>query len=484
MLYLLSMGKLTFHGGALSVTGANYLLETEKSKVLVDCGLFQGGKRCNPENYEDFPYNPSEIDAVFITHAHIDHIGRLPKLIKDGYSGPIYATAPTLALAAIMLDDSQGLLEHECKGKRHQLYSRADVQKTVEYFKPIEYGNINQALKDIKVRFRDAGHILGSSIIEIWVQNQSSQTVPTTVGSDSAVADGNQDIKFVFSGDLGNSPTPLLNDTEFIEDADYVLVESVYGNRIHEDREERKELLENAIEDTISRGGTLMVPSFAIERTQEMLYELNSLVKNNRIPKIPIFLDSPLAIDATKVYRKYKNFFNKNTMQFLKSGRKLFKFPNLKFTYSTKESKAINNVPSPKMIIAGSGMSTGGRILHHEKRYLSDPNSMLLIIGYQAKGTLGRKLFDGEKEIKLFGETIQVNCNIRAIGGYSAHADQKGLYEWVNAIKKGGEESGRVLKKVFCIQGEEEAAHALATKIRDNLIIDAHVPKKGEVFEF
>lgn len=443
------------------MTGANYLIETASSKIIVDCGMFQGRRRCDPRNYGDFPYKPASLDAVFITHAHIDHIGRLPKLIKDGFSGPIYATGATADLAAVMLDDSQKIIKKDCKGDDGPMYSKKDVNLTAKYFRPTDYGKIIEVTKDIRVRFRDAGHILGSSIIEVWVSENDKET------------------KIVFSGDLGNPPTPLLRPTEYIDDAHYVLVESVYGDRIHEDRQERKELLENAIEDTVTQGGVLMVPAFALERTQEMLYEINALVENNRIPKVPIFMDSPLAINTTRVYQKYTGYFNKKATYLIKSGDALFKFPNLKFTYTTKESKAINDVAPPKVIIAGSGMSTGGRIIHHERRYLSDPKSMLLIIGYQAQGTLGRRILDGAKEVKMFGERIPIRCRIRAIGGYSAHADQEGLYKWIDHIRRGGK-----LKRVYCIQGEEKAANALATKIRDYMAVDAEVPKHGESFEF
>jgi len=456
------MARIYFHGGALSVTGANYLLETEKSKIIVDCGMFQGSKHSEEQNYENFPYNPAEVDAVFITHSHIDHIGRLPKLVKDGYKGPIYSTPPTVDITPVMLDDSQGIIAQEADREGIEpLYSKDDVMETAGRFKGIDYNKEINPTQDIRVRFRDAGHILGSAIIEVWVKENDKET------------------KIVFSGDLGNPPTPLLRPTEFIEEADYVLVETVYGNRIHEDRAERKELLENAIEDTVTSGGTLMVPAFALERTQEMLFEIQSLIENNRIPKIPIFLDSPLAINATKAYKKHTSSYNKKTMDFVKKGNKLFDFENLKLTYSTQDSKSINAVSPPKVIIAGSGMSTAGRILHHEKRYLPDPKSMLLIMGYQARNTLGRRILDGADEVKMFGEMVPVRCNIRAIGGYSAHADQDALYHWIEHMHNGGK-----LKKVFCIQGEEEAAQSFAVKLRDNMVVDAHVPKEGEVFEF
>jgi metallo-beta-lactamase family protein len=455
------MAKLTFWGGALQVTGANYLIETKKSKVLVDCGMIQGGKHCDDANYQSFAYEPAHVDAVFLTHAHIDHTGRLPKLIRDGFGGSIFATAPTAELAAVMLDDSQEIVESQCEEEQGPLYSKQDVRDAVAHFRAIDYGATEQATEDIRVRFRDAGHILGSAIVEVWV------------------TEGEKETKLVFSGDLGNTPTPLLNPTEFIDSADYVLVESTYGDRNHEDKDHRRQLLENAIEDTVTSGGTLMVPSFALERTQEILFELNHLVENHRVPKLPIFLDSPLAIDATAVYKKYSSFFNQNATNLINSGDALFQFPRLKFTKPTAASKAINDVPAPKVIIAGSGMSTGGRILHHEKRYLPDEKSMLLIIGYQAEGTPGRRLLEGAKAVTIHGEKVPVRATVRAIGGYSAHADQKGLYGWIEHIRKGGG-----LKRVYCVQGEEKAANALATKLRDSMALKVAVPKHGDSFEF
>ena len=453
------MAKLTFYGGARSVTGANYLIETANTKVLVECGLAQGDRKARDSNYKPFPYDASTVDAVLLTHAHIDHTGRVPKLFKEGFTGRIIATVPTVDLMKIMLEDSAGLLANEARReKKEALYSEADADYTADHAEGIKYGKEIKISPEIRVRFRDAGHILGSAIIEMWI------TEP-----------GRDEVKIVFSGDLGNPPTPLLPPTEYIDKADYVLVESAYGNRLHENAQERKNILEDVIENTVSRGGTLMIPSFAIERTQELLFELNELIENHRIPRVPIFIDSPLAIKATAIYRKHESYYNKKAKYIIDSGDKVFKFPGLKFTKSTAQSKAINNVPSPKIIIAGSGMSTGGRILHHEIRYLPDPNSTLLIIGYQVYGTLGRRLLDGAKQVTIMGKKVSVRARSKAIGGYSAHADQAGLINWVKHI--------RGVKQVFVVQGEVEASTTLAQKLKDNYGIDASAPKEGDVVE-
>jgi len=460
------MATLTFHGGARSVTGANYLIETKHSKILVDCGLIQGTRHAEKENYKKFPYDAASIDAVLVTHAHIDHTGRLPKLVKEGFRGKIFMTRPTRDFTEIMLQDSQGIVAEEAEREgREPLYSKEDVVGTTQFIEGVEYGKKIQVTEDVRCRFRDAGHILGSAIIELWLDREASSAKRETV-------------KIVFSGDLGNPPVPLLRPTEYINEADYVVIETTYGDRLHEKREERKDLLEDAIEDACEKGGVLMVPAFALERTQELLYEINSLVENHQIHEVPVFIDSPLAIDATKIYRKYPEYYNKEATYLIESGDQVFQFPRLKFTYSTEESKAINDVPPPKIIIAGSGMSTGGRILHHERRYLPDPKSLLLIIGYQAAGTLGRRIFDGEKDVKIFEESIAVKCGVQAIGGYSAHADQEGLYKWVAHIKKGSR-----LKKIFAVQGEEGPALEFVQLVRDHLGVSAEAPMAGDRVE-
>jgi len=447
--------RLYFYGGARWVTGANYLLETKQNKILIDCGLFQGGQDAKKMNLEKFPYEPKEIEAVLITHAHIDHIGRLPRLVKQGFRGKIFSTWPTKDFSRAMLFDAEEIQEEVAKTTGGQpFYNEADVEKTLELFEGVNYGEKIKLNGDISFCFRDAGHILGSAFIEVFAEGK----------------------KIVFSGDLGNSPVPLLKPAEFISEADYVLVESAYGNKIHETRHKRRDSLEDAIEDTVARGGTLLIPSFALERTQELLYELNLLVENHRVPQTPIFMDSPLAIKLTEIYKKYPEYFNQEATYLIKSGDDLFKFPGLKITKTVEESKQINEISPPKIILAGSGMSTGGRILHHEKRYLADPKNTLLIVCYQVPGTLGRKILDGAKTVRIHQEEIPVNLQVKTIGGYSAHADQEGLYSWVKPMKD-------TLKKVFVVQGEEESALALSQRIKDHLGILAEAPKTGQIEE-
>ena len=480
--------KIIFYGGTKQVTGANYLLDSGTTRILVDCGLNQGSKFAEDMNYADFEYAPKDIDAICITHSHVDHIGRLPKLYKDGFRGIVLGTKPTIELTKLVMSDSLDIIGEEARKDNHPpLYTKEDVIGVNELVRGLNYHEkIN--IGDMDIMLHDAGHILGSSIIEIkWLKDGEAKHI-------------------YFSGDLGNPPTPLLRSTEYIRNADYVVIESAYGNRVHEDVELRREELENTVENTVKNGGTLIIPTFAMERTQELLYELNGLLENKRIPQVPVFIDSPLAIKITAVYKKYHDYFNKEVDYLIKSGDDIFKFPGLKLTSSVQESKAINDISSPKIIIAGSGMSQGGRILHHEIRYLPDSRSTILFIGYQVSGSLGRKILDGQKKVKILGQDINVMCNIKAIGGYSAHADQPALIKWVKASRsylKGTESCNFIkdannlnqetneedntgkhkLKKVFIVQGEKESSDALAVAIRDNLAIDAIVPNEGDEFE-
>jgi len=449
--YLIFM-KLTFCGGARMVTGANYLLESKKGeKFLIDCGLEQGSHYAERQNFKLFPYDPSEITAVFITHSHLDHIGRLPKLIKDGFKGKVFSTPPTKVFAQLILEDSEEILKKEAEREGlDELYTLKDIEKLMACWETVDYHQ-EIFLGSLVVRFLNSGHILGSSFIEISVEGKN----------------------LVFSGDLGNTPPPLIKSLEYLEEGDYCLVESTYGNRIHEPTAALRDLLEDVIEDTIKAGGTLMIPAFAMERTQDLLFHLNELVENKRLPKVPVFVDSPLAIKLSQAYQGFREYFNEETNRFLMIDHTLFNFPGLKKTLTVEESKTINSVPPPKVIIAGSGMSHGGRILHHEFRYLPDPKSTILFIGYQAKGSLGRQILDGAKTVKIFGEEVPVKVQARTISGYSAHADQLQILEWLKPMRF-------TLKKVFVVQGEEEQSLPLAQKIKDNLAVNAEVPFPAE----
>ncbi len=446
--------KLTFYGGAQEVTGACYLLETDSARILIDCGLFQCPRFCAPRNVEDFPFDPAAIDALIVTHGHIDHIGRVPKLARHGFRGRIYSTHPTKDFAALMLEDSLGILEKEARDENTEtFYGEQDIAQALSLWEGKDYGE-EFTVKGVRIRFKNAGHILGSAVAVLTLE------------------DGRE---IAFTGDLGNSPTPLLGSSEIIEGAAYLVIESAYGNRVHEDTGARKAKLERVIEETFARGGALIIPAFSLERTQELLYELNELIENHRIPRVPVFLDSPLAIKATQIYKRHSRYFSKEARALLKEGDDLFGFPGLQMTERTEESKSINGVPSPKVIIAGAGMMQGGRILHHAKRYLPDSKSTLLFIGYQAAGSIGRRLFDGAHEVTIHGETVPVRATIKAIGGYSAHADSDALFEYI-------EHTAGSLKKVFVVQGEPDAALYLVQRLRDNLGIDATAPKYGESF--
>jgi metallo-beta-lactamase family protein len=449
--------KLYFYGGAGIVTGVNYLLEIFQSKILIDCGLFQGDRKLDKKNQEPFPYQPTKIDFVLITHAHLDHIGRLPKLIEDGFKGQIFATAPTIDFARLMLKDSQKILhEKAIRAGVIPLMDGQKIEKIIKMFKPVEYDQSIKLDQEISVCFREAGHVLGSASIEIAAEDK----------------------KIVFSGDLGSGRVPILRKSARIKKADYVVLESAYGGRVHEDSRVSKDMVEDIVEETVARGGVLMIPSFALERTQQILYELNELVENRRIPQMPVFVDSPLAIKLTKIYAQYPQYYDKEAKLLIKSGDDIFKFPSLKLTQTVAESKAINVVTPPKIIIAGSGMSQGGRILHHEVRYLPDSKNTLLIVTYQAQGTLGRKLLEGDKKVKILDQVIPVKARIEHINGYSGHADQKELIDWLSPMV-GSDSTGRP-QKIFVCQGEEKPAQALAQQIKDHLGLSAEVPQLNE----
>lgn len=449
--------KLTFAGGAGWVTGANFLLEKADFKMLVDCGLIQGEHMAEFENWQPWPYDPKTVQVLIITHAHVDHIGRIPKLVHDGFSGRIISTKATRDLAEVMIRDTGHILASSQSGKRFDLdkiYSEQAITKSMKLWETHEYHEKFTLSDDMTVCFKDAGHILGSAMAEISYNNS----------------------KIVFTGDLGNSPSPLLQDTENIYDAKYLVMESVYGDRNHEGRSEREDLLKKAILETYNKKSVLLVPIFSLERTQEFLYEMNNFVESKQVPSMKIFLDSPLAIHVTDVFRKHLNLFKDTVRAQIGQGDNIFEFPGLRETERTEDSKAILAAPNPKIILAGSGMSQGGRILHHEINYLGDPKVTLLLTGYQTPGTLGRLIEEGRKEVMIMNQRVNVRAKVLKIHGYSGHKDSDNLVKFV-------ENSRETLKKVFLVMGEPRSSMFLAQKLKDNLDIVAVVPEVNQSVE-
>jgi metallo-beta-lactamase family protein len=445
------IAKITFAGGTGTVTGANFLFEVGNKKILIDCGLTQGVKLADDLNWDPFPYNPKEIDILFITHAHIDHIGRIPKLISEGFRGVIYSTPPTRDLVLPMLEDTTMILSKNQDFNLDKIYTMDNIKLALSLWKSIPYYQDFNLDEDIKVSLLNAGHILGSAMIKFTINGKN----------------------ILFTGDLGNSPSPILPDTDKITDIDYMIMESVYGDRNHELRDERRKFLEQAIEDNYKRKGALLIPTFSLERSQELLFELNELVENKRIPPMPIFFDSPLGIKLTDVFKKHKEYFNENAKRVMVHDKYIFDFPGLHNTLKSDESRQINKFPNPKVIIAGSGMSSGGRIVHHEHHYLPDPNNTLLLTGYQSAGTPGRLIQEGVKTVKISGEYVEVRSHVVTISGYSGHKDSDNLLNFV-------EDSAETLKKVFVVMGEPKSSMFLVQKIQDNLGIQAYSPEQGE----
>lgn len=445
--------KITFAGGTGSVTGANFLVEGEGIKFLVDCGLEQGTKEADDNNWNPFPYDASSVDMLFITHAHIDHIGRIPKLIYDGFKGTIYSTVPTKDITELMLDDTAHILGKGDNELLKQIYTEANIKQALGQWKVIDYHQ-DLTVGPFIFRYRDAGHVLGSGMLEIIYNNK----------------------KIIFTGDLGNSPSPLLRDTEVLKNVDYMVMESVYGDRNHMARDQRRVRLEAIIEDNYKRKGTLIVPTFSLERSQELLFEINELVENRRIPQMPIFFDSPLGIRLTKIYRQFGQYFNEFARKQLSEGDDIFNFPGLKSTLLTEESKEILKEVNPKIVIAGSGMSNGGRILHHEANYLPDENNTLLLTGYQSQGTLGRIIQDGAKSIRINGRDIVVKAHVEFIDGYSGHKDSDHLISFV-------ENTADTLKAVYVAMGEPKSSLFLTQRLRDYLGVMAYAPEQNDVVE-
>jgi len=458
--------RLTFLGASMMVTGSSYLLEVGQRKILVDCGMFQGSKATEALNRRPFLFDPTTIDAVLLTHAHIDHSGLLPRLCKSGYKGKIYTSKATTDLCRIMLADSAHIQEFEAeianrKGRRagktpvEPLYTVADAEVCLKQFHPVPYNVLFDIFPEIRVKLDDAGHILGSSIIEIWL------------------IENDKTAKLVFSGDLGRPDQPIIKDPTYIDEADYIIMETTYGNRIHE-HYDQLDALAGIIRDTVKRGGNIVIPAFAVGRTQIIIYFLHQLLKAGKIPDIPVFIDSPLAISATDIFMHNPQEFDVEAYDMLyKQQDNPLKLPHLNFTRTSDESKAINLLDEPVIIISASSMADAGRILHHLKHNLWRTEASILFVGYQAQGSLGRRLLEGAKRVKIMGEEISVKAQIHNMEGFSAHADQMQLLDWLEHLKTPP-------ANIFLIHGEQEAAEAFAKVVDERLHIPTYIPHYGD----
>ena len=471
--------KITFLGATKTVTGSNYLVEAAGKRFLVDCGMWQGKAELEERNMDEFEFDPKSIDFMLLTHAHIDHSGRIPKLYKEGYRNKVYAHKATCDLCALMLPDSGHIQEMETSWKNKKrirkglpevepMYTAEEAARCLEIFEPVQYDQIIEITPQIHVRFNDAGHMLGSSIIELWVNE-----------------DGKEE-KTVFTGDLGNNDIPLLDSPTMIEDADYLVMESTYGSRLHLRNDEKAEIFLNVVSETLDNGGTVVIPSFAVGRTQEILYEINKLKdekddeefrrKYKTLMRADVYVDSPLAISATEVFRENTNLFEPEVRAEIMRGDNPLEFPGLHFTRTADEPKALNENDKPSIIISASGMCDVGRIKHHLKHNIWNPKSTILFVGYQAPGTLGYQIVNGAKTVKIFGEEFAVNARIEYIEGYSGHADQEGLMNFIYSfIKKP--------KNIFLVHGEPESQEVLRDKIEQETNIPVIVPDFGETYD-
>ena len=472
--------KITFLGAAKTVTGSNFLVEAAGKKFLVDCGMYQGKITEELENSDPFVYDVKDIDFMLLTHAHIDHSGRIPKLYNEGYKNPVYATKATCDLCEIMLPDSGHIQEVEIEWRNRKrmregldplppLYTAEEAYNCLEIFRAVQYDDIVEIDDNISVRFNDAGHMLGSAIIEVWVTEDGKTT------------------KAVFTGDLGNNDLPLLDSPTMISNADYLIMESTYGNRLHMRNDDKAKMFLDIVSETLEKGGKVVIPSFAVGRTQEILYEIDKLKedlgqdeefykKYEKIMNVPVYVDSPLAISATEVFKKNTELFEEEIQEKIKRGDNPLEFRELHFTQTAEESKALNMDTSPAIILSASGMCEVGRIKHHLKHNLWDPNNTILFVGYQAPGTLGRSIVDGATKVKIFGEEIAVNARIEYIEGYSGHADQTWLLNFIWSFTNPP-------KHVFLVHGEEEGQEALKKKIEETSECKVSIPNFGDSFE-
>lgn len=467
--------KIMFCGASSGVTGSCHLLKTEKHNLLMDCGQFQGGKAQEILNYEPFPFEPAEVEAMILSHAHIDHCGRIPLLVKRGFRGKIYCTDATADLLEVMLLDSAHIheMDAEWQSKRNMragkpaiepLYTTADAQESLKYVAPILYDQQIQINEDMKIVFNDAGHILGSAITEIWVR------------------EGEKESKVVFSGDLGMENRAILRDPTIIKKADCVIMETTYGNRVHGKNSIGISQLIEIVLKTIKRGGTVVIPSFAVGRTQELIFEFNRFYEKSspdykkELDGVEVIVDSPMATNATEVFRKNAQVFDEETKEYIMRGDNPLDFKNLRFTRSTEESQALNMDKRPKVIISASGMCEAGRIRHHLKHNLWDARNSIVFVGYQAQGTLGRSILEGKKDVTLFGEEVHINAQIYNLEGFSGHADRNGLFSWVSGFRQ---KPGQI----FLVHGEEDSKKDFAKLLNDELGYDPIVVLGNSEFE-
>lgn len=458
--------KITFFGAAGEVTGSANYLETDHASILVDCGMFQGGK--NQKNKNQPPKQPrfQKLDAVLITHAHLDHTGRLPLLVKSGYTGPIYATEATLELTELVLQDSARIQEYDAQRQNRKnqragrpmvepLYTPDDVEQTLKLFKPVSYNNKVSAAPGISVRWVEAGHLLGSASIEVTVEeNGANKTV-------------------VFSGDIGPKKKPLIRSLQPLSHADVVVMESTYGDRNHKSLIASNDEAIELIRRTAERKGKIIIPAFALGRTQELLYGLAAAVNNGRLPKFPVFIDSPMAIRATEIFRNHPYLFDDESLALVKSGQLREDLSQVVASNTAKQSMALNEMSGPIMIIAGSGMCTGGRILHHLRHNLWRPETAVIFVGYQAQGSLGRRIVNGAEEVRIFGETIAVNAEVATINGFSGHADQSELVEWFDSLSASQ-------PRLILTHGEKKSRKALASIFEERYGVETSLPKFNE----
>lgn len=456
---------IQFLGAAKTVTGSCFYVKTDNTKFLVDCGAFQGPLELEKRNYEPFPFDPAELDYVFLTHAHYDHCGRLPMLVKQGFRGRIFCTQPTRDLARVILLDSASLQEEEYKRwsvkaktdieVRKPLFTEQDIEECMKYFEVYPYGTSVNVSQEVEFRMRDAGHILGSAVMEFWLKNGMGRLR-----------------KIVFSGDIGQPGARIVSDPDLVRDADYVICESTYGNRLHKDRNETVLELLGVLTRTQREGGNVLIPSFAIERTQELLYEMNLFIENKLISNLPIYLDSPMASKATEIFRQYPDFYDEDAKRLIQKGDDPFDFPGLTKIDSADESKRLISKKGV-VIIAGSGMCTGGRILHHLKNNIENPSTHIVIVGYQVEGTLGRDLVNGEKVVKIMGQDYQNNAKISTLNGFSGHGDERDLRYWLRSF-------GHTPRQIFLVHGDPEIINDFAKDLSQEINNDIYIPEHLE----